>query len=62
MAKNVYQKTINIKCIGNLDVNDNGEYIVIVESNNAVEEINVNELLSSMVGSEINISSTEEVG
>lgn len=61
MAKNLYEEKKIIKLVGNLDKNDNGEYICTVEDKDRVQEYNVIEILDQMVGSEISLQSTEEI-
>ena len=61
MAKNLYEEKKIIKLVGNLDKNDNGEYICTVEDKDRVQEYNVIEILEQMLGSEISLQSTEEI-
>lgn len=61
MAKNMYVEQKLIKLVGTLDKNENGEFICTVEDKNFTQEYNVNELLEAMVGTEISISSVDEL-
>ena len=61
MAKNVYTEQKVIKLVGNLDKDENGNFICTVEDKDRVQEYNVIEILEQMVGSEISLQSTEEI-
>lgn len=61
MAKNVYTEQKVIKLVGNLDKDENGNFICIVEDKDRVQEYNVIEILEQMVGTEISLSSVNEL-
>ena len=61
MAKNVYTEQKVIKLVGNLDKDENGNFICTVEDKDRVQEYNVIEVLEQMVGTEINLSSINEL-
>ena len=61
MAKNVYTEQKVIKLIGNLDKDENGNFICTVEDKDRVQEYNVIEILEQMVGTEISLSSVNEL-
>ena len=61
MAKNVYTEQKVIKLVGNLDKDENGNFICTVEDKDRVQEYNIIEILEQMVGSEISLQSTEEI-
>ena len=61
MAKNVYTEQKGIKLVGNLDKDENGNFICTVEDKDRVQEYNVIEILEQMVGTEISLSSVNEL-
>ena len=61
MAKNMYTEQKLIKIIGTLDKAENGNFICIVENKDSVQEYDVNELLEQMIGTEISLSSVDEL-
>ena len=61
MAKNVYTEQKVIKLVGNLDKDENGNFICTVEDKDRVQEYNVIEVLEQMVGTEISLSSINEL-
>ena len=61
MAKNLYTEQKIIKLIGNLDKDENGNYICTVEEKDRVQEYNVIEILEQMIGTEISLSSVNEL-
>lgn len=61
MAKNVYTEQKIIKLVGNLDKDENGNFICTVEDKDRVQEYNVIEILEQMVGTEISLSSVNEL-
>lgn len=58
MAKQIYEKTKNIKLIGTLEKSDNG-YVVVIENKDNIEEIQLEEVLEDMVGTEISLTSVD---
>ena len=61
MAKNVYTEQKVIKLVGNLDKDENGNFFCTVEDKDRVQEYNVIEILEQMVGTEISLSSVNEL-
>ena len=61
MAKNVYTEQKVIKLVGNLDKDESGNFICTVEDKDRVQEYNVIEVLEQMVGTEISLSSINEL-
>ena len=61
MAKNVYTEQKIIKLVGTLDKDESGNYICTVEDKDRVQEYNVVEILEQMVGTEISLSSVNEL-
>lgn len=61
MAKNVYTEQKVIKLVGTLDKDENGNFICTVEDKDRVQEYNVIEILEQMVGTEISLSSVNEL-
>lgn len=61
MAKNIYTEQKVIKLVGSLDKDENGNFICTVEDKDRVQEYNVIEILEQMVGTEINLSSINEL-
>ena len=61
MAKNIYTEQKVIKLVGNLDKDENGNFICTVEDKDRVQEYNVIEILEQMVGTEISLSSINEL-
>ena len=61
MAKNIYTEQKVIKLVGNLDKDENGNYICTVEDRDRVSEYNVIEILEQMIGTEISLSSVNEL-
>lgn len=61
MAKNIYTEQKVIKLVGSLDKDDNGNFICTVEDKDKVQEYNVIEILEQMVGTEISLSSVNEL-
>lgn len=61
MAKNIYTEQKVIKLIGTLDKDENGNFICTVEDKDRVQEYNVIEILEQMVGTEISLSSVNEL-
>lgn len=62
MAKNLYEEKKIIKLVGNLDKNENGDFICTVEDKDRISEYNVIELLEQMIGTEISLQSTDDIG
>ena len=62
MAKNLYEEKKIIKLVGNLDKNENGDFICTVEDKDRISEYNVLELLEQMIGTEISLQSTDDIG
>lgn len=61
MAKNIYTEQKVIKLVGTLDKDENGNFICTVEDKDRVQEYNVIEILEQMVGTEISLSSVNEL-
>ena len=61
MAQNVYTEQKVIKLVGNLDKDENGNFICTVEDKDRVQEYNVIEILEQMIGTEISLSSINEL-
>lgn len=61
MAKNIYTEQKVIKLVGNLDKDENGNFICTVEDKDRVQEYNVIEILEQMIGTEISLSSVNEL-
>ncbi len=61
MAKNVYTEQKIIKLVGNLDKDENGNFICTVEDKDRVQEYNIIEILEQMIGTEISLSSINEL-
>lgn len=62
MAKHIFQKTVNMKIVGILDKDDEGNYFVTVEDkDNGFQQYDLNMILSDMVGHEINLSSVDNI-
>lgn len=61
MAKNIYTEQKVIKLVGTLDKDENGNFICTVEDKDKVQEYNVIEILEQMIGTEINLSSVNEL-
>ena len=61
MAKNIYTEQKVIKLVGSLDKDENGNFICTVEDKDKVQEYNVIEILEQMIGTEINLSSVNEL-
>ena len=61
MAKNIYTEQKVIKLVGNLDKDESGNFICTVEDKDKVQEYNVIEILEQMVGTEISLSSVNEL-
>ena len=62
MAKHMISKAMNIKIVGILDKNEEGKYIVTVENKDVgLTEYDLDEILKEMVGTEISITSTDEI-
>ena len=61
MAKNIYTEQKVIKLVGTLDKNENGKFICTVEDKDRCSEYNVIEILEQMVGTEISLSSVDEM-
>ena len=61
MAKNLYTEQKLIKLVGTLEKTEDGNFICIVETKDAVQEYNVIDLLNQMVGTEISLSSVDEI-
>ena len=61
MAKNVYTEQKIIKLVGTLDKDESGNYICTVEDKDRVQEYNVIEILEQMIGTEISLSSINEL-
>ena len=61
MAKNIYTEQKVIKLVGSLDKDENGNFICTVEDRDRVQEYNVIEILEQMVGTEISLSSVNEL-
>jgi hypothetical protein len=55
-------KAMNIKIVGILDKNEEGKYIVTVENKDVgLTEYDLDEILKEMLGTEISITSTDEI-
>jgi len=61
MAKQMISKNTNIKLVGILDKNENGEFYVTIEDKDNVTSFLLNPLLEEMVGTEISLSSVDEL-
>ena len=61
MAKNIYTEQKVIKLVGSLDKDENGNFICTVEDKERVQEYNVIEILEQMIGTEISLSSINEL-
>ena len=61
MAKQMISKNTNIKVVGILDKNENGEYYVTIEDKDNVTSFLLNPLLEEMIGTEISLSSVDEL-
>jgi len=61
MAKNIYTEQKVIKLVGSLDKDENGNFICTVEDKDRVQEYNVIEILEQMIGTEISLSSINEL-
>jgi hypothetical protein len=62
MAKHMISKAMNIKIVGILDKNEEGKYIVTVENKDVgLTEYDLDEILKEMLGTEISITSTDEI-
>ena len=61
MAKNIYTEQKVIKLVGSLNKDENGNFICTVEDKDNVQEYNVIEILEQMIGTEINLSSIDEL-
>ena len=62
MAKHMISKAMNIKIVGILDKNEEGKYIVTVENKDVgLTEYDLDEFLKEMLGTEISITSTDEI-
>ena len=62
MAKHMISKAMNIKIVGILDKNEEGKYIVTVENKDVgLTEYDLDEILKEMLGTEISITSTDEL-
>ena len=61
MAKNLYTEQKLIKVVGTLEKTENGDFVCIVETKDSVQEYNVIDLLNQMVGTEISLSSVDEI-
>ena len=61
MAKNLYTEQKIIKLVGNLDKDENGNYICTVEEKDRIQEYNIIEILEQMIGTEISLSSVNEL-
>ena len=62
MAKHMISKAMNIKIVGILDKNEEGKYIVTVENKDVgLTEYDLDEILKEMLGTEISITSSDEI-
>ena len=62
MAKHMISKAMNIKIVGILDKNEEDKYIVTVENKDVgLTEYDLDEILKEMLGTEISITSTDEI-
>ncbi len=61
MAKQMISKNKNIKIVGVLDKNENGEFYVTIEDKDNVRSFLLNPLLEEMIGTEVSISSVDEL-
>ena len=61
MAKNIYSEQKIIKLVGHLNKDENGNFICTVEDKDSVQEYNVIEILEQMEGTEISLSSIDEL-
>ena len=62
MAIHMISKAMNIKIVGILDKNEEGKYIVTVENKDVgLTEYDLDEILKEMLGTEISITSTDEI-
>ena len=61
MAKQMISKNKNIKVVGILDKNENGEFYVTIEDKDNVRSFLLNPLLEEMIGTEVSISSVDEL-
>lgn len=61
MAKQMISKSINIKVVGVLDKNEDGKYIISIEGKDNVQEYSLNEILDQCLGTEISLTSVDEM-
>ena len=61
MAKNIYTEQKIIKLVGRLNKDENGNFICTVEDKDNVQEYNIMEILEQMDGTEISLSSIDEL-
>lgn len=61
MAKQMISKNTNIKVVGTLDKNENGEFYVTIEDKDDVTYFLLNPLLEEMIGTEISLTSVDEL-
>ena len=61
MAKNLYAEQKIIKIVGHLNKDENGNFICVVENKDITQEYDLIEILEQMVGTEISLSSINEL-
>lgn len=61
MAKQMISKNKNIKIVGVLDKNENGEFYVTIEDKDNVQSFLLNPLLEEMIGTEVTFNSVDEL-
>ena len=61
MAKQMITKNTNIKLVGTLEKNEVGEFYVTIEDKDSFDSFLLNPLLEEMVGTEISLSSVDEI-
>lgn len=57
--KNIYTEQKSIKLIGQLEKDDNGELICLVQNKDFTQKYNVIEILEQMIGTEISLQNIE---
>ena len=61
MAKQMISKNKNIKIVGILDKNENGEFYVTIEDKDNVQSFLLSPLLEEMIGTEVTFNSVDEL-
>jgi len=57
--KNIYTEQKSIKLIGQLEKDDNGDLICLVQNKDFIQKYNVIEILEQMIGTEISLQNIE---